>query len=109
MQAGESLFAALPVATGEHDLGAFTRQLQRGMVADAAIRAGDDDCACRPVTECRLLSTSRSYRYWTSQPGGLDANYFRRAVVRRQYYGEKPRVFCGCLICGANLLTLTSC
>jgi hypothetical protein len=43
MQAGESLFTTLPVSTGEYDLGPFTRQLQCGVVADAAVRAGDDD------------------------------------------------------------------
>ncbi len=43
VQAGESVFAALPVAAGEHDLGTLAGQLQCGVVADATIRAGDDD------------------------------------------------------------------
>ena len=43
VQAGESVFAALTVAAGEHDLGTFASQLQCGMVTDAAVRAGDDD------------------------------------------------------------------
>jgi hypothetical protein len=33
----------------------------------------------------------------------------RTISVVLQYCGEKPRVFCDCLICGKNLLTLNMC
>src|SRR5207237_9768915 len=43
MQAGESVFTPSPVTAGEHYLGTLAGQLQRCMVNDAAVRAGDDD------------------------------------------------------------------